>query len=162
MKGALKLVLLIPVLLLPKPVSAGCPFEYSFWSPYPTHQVIFTTCSDPQSAYDACGTFAMIHNYTQADACGPFNGTQTEFHAGNLYFLWPTQAIPFALDHFYTTPKLVPDKNLGCPCPPAPIPHVGDPVNPGIGNKTETKTEFSAATGAFPLAFSWTYDSLGN
>ena len=46
---------------------------------------------------------------------------------------------------------------MGLHCP---SPCVGDPVNAGMGNKTEARTEYSGS-GIFPLRFAWTYNSLG-
>jgi RHS repeat-associated protein len=55
-------------------------------------------------------------------------------------------------------PGVNPDKSRGLPAGPCVV--CGDPINVATGNAFEVKTEY-AGTGAFPLNFSWVYNSSG-
>ena len=57
-----------------------------------------------------------------------------------------------------TPPGVNPDKSRGAPASPCVV--CGDPINVATGNVFEVKTEY-AGSGAFPLNFSWVYNSLG-
>ncbi|GAA0697821.1 RHS repeat protein [Dyella marensis] len=57
-----------------------------------------------------------------------------------------------------TPPGIDPDKSRGAP--PGPCVVCGDPINVATGNVFEIKTEYVGG-GAFPLNFSWVYNSLG-
>jgi len=134
-------------MLLPK-ISWACT-QYPEWMPYPTFERVIAYCSSQAEALQDCTDFAAAHS-APSYAC-VLGGPPFEYSAG-----WFTQQIPFALGDFYFPPALVPPKNLGCPCPSC---CKGDPVNAGIGNKVETKTEY-VGSGVFPLRFSWTYNSI--
>lgn len=157
MNVTLKMTTLAMLSLLSNASFAGCSIEYAFWAPPPSHQVIYSACDTQSSAYAACSAFATEHNYLPEDVCGW--GWGPGYHAGNLFYQWPSVPQPYALEHFIVPELMVPDKNTGCCSYGRPKYLAGDPVNPGVGNKVETRTEYSG-TGVFPLTFTWTYNSL--
>jgi RHS repeat-associated protein len=83
----------------------------------------------------------------QSAGKGPFVG-------GGSYF--PTACPPSAN-------QIIPDSNKGPTCPSQDgknYSSCGDPINALVGNKYEKKVEYQGS-GAFPLTFSWYYNSLG-
>jgi len=101
----------------------------------------------PRQGYPS---LAIPYRYCpNSEVTGPFTGGGSQF---------PDVCPPFP-NH------ILPDSNKGDSCPASPgaknnFSICGDPINALIGNKFENKVEYQGQ-GAFPLTFSWYYNSLG-